>query len=109
MAKFQIEVTDDLGVKVTAKITGTPASAGLDSLTQFLATQFDMSGTPPVSVPRYTDAADLVKKKLIALLQEIAPKFPSSQTIADVAEINAKQAALDAKRKALFDAALAEK
>jgi len=107
MAKIQIEVTDDLGVKTVAKITGVPASAGLDSLTQFLATQVDVVGE--VSVPRYTDVADLVKKHVIRLLREIAPKFPSSQTKADTEEIAAKIAALEAKRDALFAAALAEK
>jgi len=109
MAKIQIEITNEDGTKQVAKITGVPASAGLDSLTQFLATQVDTTGNPPVSVPRYTDAADLVKKHVIKLLQEIAPKFPSSQTKADVAEIAAKIAALEAKRNALFEAALAEK
>ena len=109
MAKLQFEITDDLGVKTIAKISGAPATAGLDSLTQFLATQVDVVGNPPVSVPRYTDAADLLKRHVIKLLQEIAPKFPSATTKADADEITAKIAALEAKRKALFDAALAEK
>lgn len=109
MAKFQIEVTDDLGVKVTAKITGIPASAGLDSLTQFLVTQVDCTGTPQVCTPRYSDAADYAKKLLIKALEEIAPKFPSASTKADVKEIDAKIAALQAKRKQLFDAARGEK
>ena len=107
MAKIQVEVTLEDGTKQVAKISGIPASAGLDSLEQFLATQVDVVGE--VSVPRYTDVADLVKKHVIKLLQEIAPKFPSAQTKADVDEIEAKIAALEAKRKALFDAALAEK
>jgi hypothetical protein len=107
MAKIQIEITDDAGVKVTSKISGTPASAGLDSLSQFMATQVDTVGN--VSTPKYTDVADLVKKHIIKLLQDIAPKFPSDQTKADVDEIQAKIAALNAKRDALFAAALAEK
>lgn len=107
MAKIQIEVILEDGTKQVAKISGIPASAGLDSLNQFIATQVDVVGE--VSVPRYTDAADLVKKHVIKLLREIAPKFPSAQTKADVDEIEAKITALDAKRKALFDAALAEK
>lgn len=32
MAKIVIEITDDAGIKYSAKITGTPASSGLDSL-----------------------------------------------------------------------------
>jgi hypothetical protein len=104
-----IRVTDSAGVLTTAKITGAPAAAGLDTLTQFLATQVDCAGTPQVCTPRYTDAADLVKKHLVKLLEEIAPKFPSAQTKADVDDIDAKIAALAAKRKALFDAARSEK
>ncbi len=107
MAKIQIEVTDDLGVKTIAKISGVPATAGLDSLNQFIATQVDT--VEGVAVPRYADVADLVKKHVIGLLKEIAPKFPSAQTKADVDEIEAKIAALNAKRDALFAAALAEK
>jgi hypothetical protein len=108
-AKIVINVTDESGVVTSAKITGVPASAGLDTLTQFLATQVDCTGQPQVCTPRYDNAADLVKKHLIKLLEEIAPKFPSAQTKADVDEIDAKIAALAAKRKQLFDAARGEK
>ena len=104
-----IRVTDSAGVLTTAKITGVPAAAGLDTLTQFLATQVDCTGQPQVCTPRYEGPADLVKKKLIAFLEEIAPKFPSAATVADVAEIDAKIEALRLKRKALFDAARGEK
>lgn len=104
-----IRVTDSDGVLTTAKITGVPAAAGLDTLTQFLATQVDCTGTPQVCTPRYENAADLVKKHLIRLLEEIALKFPSAATKADVDEIDAKIAALAAKRKQLFDAARGEK
>ena len=104
-----IRVTDSAGVLTTAKITGVPAAAGLDTLTQFLATQVDCTGTPQVCTPRYENAADLVKKHLIRLLEEIAPKFPSAATKADADEIDAKIAALQAKRKQLFDAARGEK
>jgi len=98
-----------ISILTTAKITGAPAAAGLDTLTQFLATQVDCAGTPQVCTARYEHAADLVKKHLIKLLEEIAPKFPSAQTKADVDEIDAKIAALAAKRRALFDAARSEK
>lgn len=107
MAKIQIEITLEDGTKQVAKISGIPATAGLDSLTQFLATQVDTVGE--VSVPRYENVADLVKKLVVKFLREIAPKFPSSQTKADVDEIEAKIAALKTKRDALFAAALAEK
>ena len=107
MAKIDITVTDDRGVKVTAKITGAAASAGLDTLTQFLATQVDVVDS--ITVPRYTDAADYVKKRYVKDIQQLTPQFPSAATKADVLEIETKIAALQAKRDALLAAALAEK
>lgn len=109
-AKIVINVTDDSGQQVSAKITGTPASAGLDTLKQWLATQTVCdNATPAVCTPKYADAADFTKLLLIGTLEQLAPKYPSAQTLADVAEIDSKIAALAAKRKALFDAARGEK
>lgn len=109
-ASIVIRVTDNAGVLTTAKITGVPAVAGLDTLTQFLATQVDCNNVvPQICTPRYDGVADLTKKLLIKFLEEIAPKYPSASTKADADEIDAKIAALQAKRKALFDAARSEK
>jgi hypothetical protein len=108
-ASIVIRVVDDAGVLTTAKITGVPASAGLDTLAQFIATQQDCTGQPQVCTPKYADGADFVKKLLLSTVEQIAPKFPSAATKADVDEITAKIAALEAKRKQLFDAARAEK
>ena len=109
-ASIVIRVTDDAGNLTTAKITGNAASAGLDSLTQWMATQTTCdSATPPVCTPKYANAAELTKAHLISLLESIVSQYPSSATQAEVAELVAKKAALDAKRKALFEAARAEK
>lgn len=109
-AKIVINVTDDAGNVVSAKITGAAASAGLDSLTQWMATQTTCdTATPPACTPKYANAAELTKAHLISLLESIVSQFPSAATTADVAELVAKKAALEAKRKALFDAARAEK
>lgn len=102
--KIVIEVTQADGTVNRAKITGTPAAAGLESLNAWLATQKNDDHTP-----KYANAAELTKHHLIALLEQLVAAFPSSATAADVAEIKAKEAALAAKRKALFDAARAEK
>lgn len=106
MAKIQIEITLEDGTKQVAKISGPPATAGLDSLTQFMATQVEV--VDGVSAPKYADAADFFKRNVVSILKEIAPRFPSAQTKADVDEIEAKIAALQSKRDALFAAALAE-
>lgn len=102
--KIVIEVTDAQGTLHRARITGTPAAAGLESLNAWLATQKNEDQSP-----KYANAAELTKFHLIALLEQLVAAFPSSATAADVAEIKAKEAALAAKRRALFDAARAEK
>ena len=117
-AGIVITVVDDAGASVSAKITGVPASAGLESLTLWMATQKTcVPGTPTpatpspaeVCTPKYGDAAQLVKAHVVSLLEGIAPQFPSAQTRAVVADIAARQAGLDKARKSLFDTARAEK
>jgi len=109
-ASIVIRVTDDAGNLTTAKITGTAASAGLDSLTQWMATQTTCTtANPPVCTPKYENAAELTKAHLISLLESIVSQYPSAATQADVAELVARKAALEAKRKQLFDAARSEK
>ena len=109
-AKIVINVTDGSGVVTTAKITGIPASAGLDTLKQWMATQVVCdAATPPVCTPKYASPAEATREFIIAPIEQLAPKFPSAVSKADVDEIDAKIAALQAKRKALFDAARGEK
>lgn len=109
-AKIVINVTDDAGNVVSAKITGTAASAGLDTLTQWMATQTTCTtANPPVCTPKYENAAEVTKSHLISLLESIVGQFPSAATKAAVDDIEARKAALQTARKALFDAAKAEK
>lgn len=109
-ASIVIRVTDDAGTLYVAKITGTPASAGLDTLKQWMATQTICdTANPPVCTPKFTDAADAAKEMIVGKMESLAPQFPSAQSKADVEEIDTKIAALQAKRKQLFDAARAEK
>jgi hypothetical protein len=108
-AQIVISITDDSGKVTTAKVTGTAASAGMDSLGQWMATQQNCTNaTPPVCTPKFANAAEFVKTLLLDTAAQIAPKFPSAATKAIQAEIDKKQKELDAARKALFDAAKAE-
>ena len=108
-ASIVIRVTDDAGVLYTAKITGVPASAGLDTLKQWMATQTTCdTANPPVCTPKYANAAQLVKTHVIALVEGLAPQYPSAATKAAEDDIATRKAALAAARKALFDAAKAE-
>lgn len=109
-ASIVIRVTDDAGTLYVAKITGAPASAGLEVLSKWMATQTACDAAkPPVCSPKYPNAAEVVKSLTLDTTEKLAKQYPSSQTEADVAEITAKIAALEAKRKALFDAARSEK
>ena len=108
-ASIVIRVTDDAGVLTVAKITGVPASAGLDTLKQWMATQTTCdNATPQVCTPKYASVAAVVKALVIDTVEPLAPRFPSSATKSAEADIATRKAALDAARKALFDAAKAE-
>lgn len=94
------------GTKYTAKITGAPATAGIEVLELWNVTQKTCdNATPQVCTPIYDNVAETGKGFIIKGVEQLAPQFPSSATQADVAEIKAKIASLEAKRKALFDAA----
>ena len=128
MAKITFTIEPDTGAKQTAKVTGAAASAGLDTIRQFMATQFtevttpgtpavlDINGNvvtpevPPVTtrVPKWANEAEFFKSNAIDVLEGLAPRFPSAATKADADEIDAKIAALQAKRAALFAAARGE-
>lgn len=109
-AKIVINVTDDAGNVTQAKVTGVAASAGLDSLGQWMVTQkVCTTANPPVCTPKFADTADFVKQLLLDTAAQIAPQFPSTATKALQADIDTKKAQLEAARKALFDAARAEK
>lgn len=101
------------GTEHTAKVTGAPAAAGLDVLMQWLAKQrvcvpSTVPDVPTVCTLQYPNLAQAIKALVIDKAEEQAPKFPSSALKADADEIAAKQAALEAKRKAAFAAARAE-
>lgn len=122
-----IRVTDN-GQESIAKVSGPAAVAGLDVLKQWMATQTICAPVPEVPavitggkvtttavpasqscVPKYANPAELVKALTLNTAEQLAPQYPSAALMADVNEAKAKQAIVDAKRKAAFDAARAEK
>lgn len=129
MANITFTIKEDDNKTYTAKVTGAAASAGLDTVKQFMATQFaevvtpgipavlDVDGnivTPEVPAittrhPKWENPSEFFKSNAIDVLERLAPQFPSAATKADADEIDAKIAALQAKRAALFAAARSEK
>jgi hypothetical protein len=117
------------GVESVAKVSGPAAAAGIEVIEKFMATQkvcvvtpgkpaeFDTENnllTPGVArsescMPKFADVSAFAKEIVLAKTEELAPQFPSAALAADVAQAKAAQEAVDSKRKALFDAARAEK
>lgn len=105
-----VEVVGGKAVTSESQVAGAAAQAGLESLRAWMATQQNCTQAPtPVCTPKFSDPAAVLKQHGITLLEQIAPMFPSSATVADVAAIKSLEDALAAKRKAIFDAARAEK
>jgi len=117
------------GVKTSSKVSGPAAAAGIEVLEKFMATQkvcvvtpgkpaeFDTENNliaPGVArsvscTPKFADVSEFVKEILIDKTEQLASQFPSAALAADVAQAKAAQDVVDFKRKALFDAARAEK
>lgn len=100
-ADITITVRLDNGTTQTATITGPAASAGIDSIQQWMATQFKTDG----KTPKYKDIADLIKQGAINTAEQVADRFPSAATKAASDDLAARKLALDSARKALLDAA----
>ena len=117
------------GVESVSKVSGPAAAAGIEVLEKYMATQkvcvvtpgkpaeFDTQNnllTPGVArseecTAKFADVSQFAKEIVLAKTEELAPQFPSAALAADVAEVKAAQDVVDSKRKALFDAARAEK
>lgn len=116
-SRLRIIVTMPDGTEHVARITGAPAAQGMDVLRQWMAKQ-ETCTTPepvngvaqqPVCTPRFANPAELIKSLVLDTAERLAPEYPSAALKADVDDIKARRAALEAKRKAAFDAARAEK
>jgi hypothetical protein len=109
-SRLRIIVTMPDGTEHVARITGAPAAAGMDVLRQWLATQQTCTTDPtPVCTPRFSNPAEFVKALVLDTAEKLAPQYPSEALKAEVDDLRARAAALEAKRKAAFEAARAEK
>lgn len=102
-----IRVTEG-GVESVAKVSGVPAVAALDVLRQWMATQ-SVCDTAQDCKAKYANLAELVKALTLDTAEQLAPQYPSALLKADVEEAKAKQASIEAKRRAAFAAARSEK
>lgn len=100
------------GTESTETITGAPAAAGLQVLSQYMATQqacdLDGDGNKINCRPKYRTTAAFIRYLVIREAEEHSPKFPSSQLKPLIDDLKAREAAIETARKALFDAAKAQ-
>ena len=109
-SRLRIIVTMPDGTEHVARITGAPAAAGMDVLRQWLQTQQTCTTDPtPVCTPKYSNPAEFIKNLVLDTAEQFAPQYPSAALKPDVDDLKARQAALEARRKAAFAAARAEK
>jgi hypothetical protein len=105
------------GVATEAKISGAPAAAGIEVVEKWMVTQQVCTTAPPVDgvaqqpvcTPKYASVAETGKEFILGQVERLSEQFPSSALTADIDEAKAKAAIVAAKRKALFEAARAEK
>lgn len=109
---LRITVVAADGTESTETITGAPAAAGLQVLSQYMATQqacdMDGDGNKVNCRAKFANAALYVRALVIEKAKELAPLYPSSQLKPLVDDLKAREAAIEAARKALFDAAKAQ-
>jgi hypothetical protein len=118
-SRLRIVLTNPDGTTVEARITGKPAAQGFDILRQWMLTQtvcttaspVDGVAQEPVCAPKFANGAEYVKELVLGSVESIAKQgnFVSAELAAEAADIRARVAALEAKKKAAFDAARAEK
>jgi hypothetical protein len=118
------------GVATEAVVSrGADAAAGIDIAEQWMATQqvckpiaavpavLDDKGvviTPevpadPGCTPKYANVAEVGKAFILGNIKQLSDTFVSSALKADEDEIKAKRAALEAKKKAMFERSEKEK
>lgn len=127
-SKVEITITLPNGEKLTESISGAPAAAGIDTLSQWMATQTECRPVAEVPAekdadgnvtkpgkpagqeckPKYDSVADAVRHMIVNQALALAQQFPSKALQPDIAELRNKMAAIEAKRKALAEAALAQ-
>ena len=109
---LRIVVTMPDGTKHESAITGPPAAAGLQILQQSIAAEqacdLDGDGNNVNCRAKFANPALYVRALVIEKAKELALLYPSSQLKPLVDDLKAREAAIAAARKALFDAAKAQ-
>ena len=127
-SRVEITITLANGSKLVESISGAPAAAGIETVGLWMATQTDCKtvaeipaerdadgnitkpGTPggQECKPKYDSVADALKHMVVNQALSLAQQFPSKALQADIVELRQKIAAIEAKRKALAEAALGQ-
>ena len=127
-SKVEITITLANGTKLVESISGPPAAAGIETVGLWMATQTECRtvaeipaerdaegnitkpGTPggQQCKPKYDSVADALKHMVVNQALALAQQFPSKALQADIVELRQKVAAIEAKRKALAEAALGQ-
>jgi hypothetical protein len=127
-SKVEFGVTLANGTKLVESISGPPAAAGIETVSLWMATQTECKTVAEVPAetdadgnvtkpgkpagqeckPRYNSVADALKHMVVNSALALAQQFPSKALQPDIVELRQKMAAIEAKRKALAEAALAQ-
>lgn len=127
-SEVEFAVTLPNGTKLVESISGAPAAAGIETVSLWMATQVECKPVAEVPAekdaegnvtkpgkpagqeckPKYKSVADALKHMVVNSALALAQQFPSKALQPDIAELRNKMAAIEAKRKALAEAALAQ-
>ena len=127
-SRVEITITLANGSKLVESISGPPAAAGIETVSLWMATQTECRTVAEVPAetdadgnvtkpgkpagqeckPKYDSVADALKHMVVNSALALAQQFPSKALQADIAALRAQMAAIEAKRKALAEAALGQ-
>ena len=127
-SKVEITITLANGTKLVESISGAPAAAGIETVSLWMATQTECRTVAEVPAetdadgnvtkpgkpagqeckPKYESVADALKHMVVNSALSLAQQFPSKALQPDIVELRQKMAAIEAKRKALAEAALGQ-
>jgi len=127
-SRVEITITLANGSKLVESISGAPAAAGIETVGLWMATQTECRTVAEVPAetdadgnvtkpgkpagqeckPKYNSVADALKHMVVNSALALAQQFPSKALQADIVELRQKIAAIEAKRKALAEAALGQ-
>jgi len=127
-SKVEITITLANGTKLVESISGPPAAAGIETVSLWMATQTECRTVAEIPAetdaegnvtkpgkpagqeckPKYDSVADALKHMVVNSALSLAQQFPSKALQADILALRQQMAAIEAKRKALAEAALGQ-